>query len=87
MLIGVVDVVNEIEIAAKVSPEQVRSKIESALQRSACKEARRINVEAVGEKVVLRGEVHSWAEREDAERAAWNAPGVSWVEDDLRVRS
>ncbi len=85
-LVGVVDVVNDITITKNVSPDQVRSKIESALQRSACKDARKITIEAIGGNVVLRGEVHSWAEREDAERAAWNAPGVYFVEDNIRVQ-
>lgn len=85
-LTGVLGVDNQIAIASKISPDQVRAKIEAALQRSACKDARRIAVEAKGGSVILRGEVHSWTERENAERAAWSAPGVYFVEDDIRVQ-
>jgi osmotically-inducible protein OsmY len=86
-LTGVINVTNEIKLAPKASPEQVRTKIESALQRSACSDARRIKVDADGGRVTLTGEVHSWAEREDAERAAWSTPGVVVVYDEIRVQA
>jgi osmotically-inducible protein OsmY len=85
-LTGVVNVSNLIAIVPSVSAGEVRSKIESALQRAACKDARRITVQAQGDVVTLSGEVHSWAEREDVERAAWNAPGVQYVDDRIRVQ-
>ncbi|MGZ3461079.1 MAG: BON domain-containing protein [Archangium sp.] len=85
-LTGVVGVGNQISLAATASAKEVRSKIESALQRRAVKDARRITVEADGGRVILRGEVHCWGEREDAEQAAWAAPGVSEVQDQIRIQ-
>jgi osmotically-inducible protein OsmY len=68
-----------------VSTTDVAAKIEAALKRSAEVDARRIGVSARDGKVVLTGNVRSWAEREDAERAAWAAPGVMEVEDRISV--
>lgn len=63
----------------------VATKIEAALKRSAEIDARRINVSALGGKIILTGNVRSWAERHDAERAAWAAPGVMEVDDRLSI--
>ncbi len=67
--------------------EQVRAGIRAALDRSAELEANDIEVEAHHGKVVLRGRVHCWAERDAAEAAAWAAPGVVTVDDGLQVES
>jgi osmotically-inducible protein OsmY len=64
----------------------VKSRIEAAFRRSAEIDARNIQVDVTDSKVILRGNVRSWTEREEAERAAWAAPGVSSVEDDLKVQ-
>ena len=66
-LTGVVGVSNQITISLNLTAKEVRSKIESALQRRAVRDARQIIVDVEGRTVTLRGEVHSWAEREDAE--------------------
>jgi osmotically-inducible protein OsmY len=84
-LIGVKGVVNSIAVQPCVKTMDVRDKIEAAFKRSAEIDARRINVNATDGKVILSGNVHSWAERQEAERAAWAAPGVTHVEDRLTI--
>jgi osmotically-inducible protein OsmY len=77
---GAKSVTNSITLKPKVAPFEVRRKIEDAFRRSAEIDASRITVEANGSEVILRGTVKSWAEREEAERAAWAAPGVTNVD-------
>jgi osmotically-inducible protein OsmY len=84
-LTGVKCVSNNITVKPRVQTIDVRDKIEAAFKRSAAVDARRIAVSALDGKVVLTGNVHSWAERQEAERAAWAAPGVKQVEDHLTV--
>jgi osmotically-inducible protein OsmY len=82
---GVKGVHNLITIRAGVSASDVKSRIEAALRRSAEIDARSVQVEIQGGTVTLRGQVRSWAERKEAERAAWAAPGVCEVRDELEV--
>jgi osmotically-inducible protein OsmY len=84
-LLGVRGVSNQITLSAKVTPTDLKNRIEAALKRNAELEARKIKVETKGGTVVLDGFVHSWAERDEAERAVWSAPGVMAVEDHLAV--
>ena len=79
---------NTIVLQAPVTPirtSDVTAKIEAAFRRSAQVDARRINVNARDGTVILSGNVRSWAERREAERAAWAAPGVTQVDDRLAV--
>lgn len=82
---GVKGVSNTILLKPHVEPEQVRRKIMEALRRSAQLDASRITVESTGGDVVLKGTVRSWIERDEAERAAWAAPGVTNVDDHLVI--
>jgi len=84
-LSGVADVVNQIRVASPVHAFEVKEKIEKALQRSAELEASRITVETEGGRVILKGRVRAWYERDIAERAAWSAPGVTEVQDRLTI--
>ena len=84
-LTGVKGVTNSIIVQPRVKTIDVRDKIEAAFKRSAEIDARRVNVTAQDGKVILSGNVHSWTERQEAERAAWAAPGVTQVEDRLAV--
>jgi osmotically-inducible protein OsmY len=84
---GVRSVVNEILVEHTApSPEsQENSGIEAALRRSATINSKRICVELQGRKVILTGDVRSHTERDEAERIAWRAPGVSHVENCVTI--
>ena len=83
---GAKGVTNMIEVKPKVAPSEIKRKIEEAFKRSAEVDANNIQVETTDGQVTLKGTVHSWFEREEAERAAWAAPGVRKVEDRITVR-
>lgn len=82
---GIKSVTNNIVVKPRVAPVEIRRKIEEALRRAAEVDASRISVETVDNEVILRGTVRSWAERREAERAAWSAPGVAKVDNRIIV--
>ena len=82
---GAKGVSNSIKVKPTVRPDEIKRKIEEAFRRSAEIEANNITVEADAGEVILRGTVRSWAEREEAERAAWAAPGIIKVDDRLAI--
>ncbi len=82
---GVKGVSNTILLRPQAEPTEIKRKIQEALRRSAEVDANRIEVEANGGTVVLKGKVRSWIERAEAERAAWAAPGVTEVDDRIVV--
>lgn len=84
-LTGVRGVSNLITLKARPFGPNVRRRIEDALKRSAELDLKRISVETADGKVTLRGTVRSWTARQDAERAAWSAPGVTCVDDQLAI--
>jgi osmotically-inducible protein OsmY len=82
---GVRGVIDHIKVKPRVSPGVVSTRIEEALRRNAELDARRITVSATDNKVHLYGSVRSAFEREEAERAAWAAPGVAEVIDHISI--
>jgi len=84
-LAGVKSVMNCIEVKPKVSPGNIHAKIEDALRRNAELDARRVIVTTHDGTVELRGNVRSWVEKDEAGAAAWAAPGVTKVENNIVV--
>ena len=86
-LSGVRGISNLITIKPSADVKVIKDNIVKAFQRNAALDASKITVETVGNKVILKGKVQSWSERNEAKKAAWNAPGVLYIEDNLQVAS
>ena len=82
---GVKGVTNVISLKPKVEPTDIQRRIQEAFKRNAEVDANRIAVETHGSEVILKGTVRSWIEREEAERVAWSAPGITRVDDRIVV--
>ncbi len=82
---GVKGITNLIQVSPRVPPVEIKRKIEDAFRRSAEIDAHRVTVETDGGTVTLRGTVRSWAERQEAERVAWQVAGISRVENLIAV--
>jgi osmotically-inducible protein OsmY len=76
---------NLIEVKPSVTPAEIKREIEEAFRRSAEIDAHRVKVEATNSTIILKGAVRSWTERREAERAAWAAPGVTKVLNQLEI--
>lgn len=84
-LLGVRGVSNRIKLKSALLPSDIKTRIEEALKRSAEAEGRKINVAVKDDRVILSGNVHSISESEDVRLAAWKAPGVRFVENNLTI--
>jgi osmotically-inducible protein OsmY len=84
-LTGVLGVTNSMTVKPLVTPDNIKNRIQGALERQADREAKNIEVIVSGHSVTLKGQVHSWAERTAAQGAAWSAPGITSVINELRV--
>ncbi|TAL57734.1 MAG: BON domain-containing protein [Bacteroidetes bacterium] len=84
-LTGVIGIINNIRIKPSVVANDIKKRINSAFHRSATVDSEKINLEVVGSKVILTGKVRSYAEKRDAENAAWLAPGINKIENKLQI--
>ena len=83
---GVKDVHNLIRLTPAADPADLKEKIQEAFRRNAELDAESITIEVDRSVVTLKGTVRSWVERDEAERVAWSAPGITKVNNEIMVR-
>jgi len=86
-MVGVKGIINKIRIKPSVRPADVKARIQSALVRNAQIDASHIRVETSGGKATLSGHVRNWSEKEQAEAAAWSAPGITEVVNNVEIEA
>ena len=84
---GVTGIINNIKLAPKPVPVDIKKKIHISFVRSASIDAKQIEIKTEGHTVVLSGKVKSWSEYEEAERSAWSTPGVDKIENKLEIEN
>lgn len=84
---GVRGIINLIKIKPSISPKDIQKKITESFQRNAILDAEKIHVEIIGSKAIIRGKVHSWSEKNDAEKVVWTVSGIDRVENKVEVDS
>lgn len=84
-LASVRNIINNITLKPRIAPKDLKQKIQAALLRNATVDANNIQVEVIGSRVNLSGRVRSIAEKEDAEKTAWAAPGIIFVDNQIEI--
>ncbi|HWY10779.1 MAG TPA: BON domain-containing protein [Bacteroidia bacterium] len=84
-IVGVKRITNNIKIAQRPAPTDIKTKIQAAFVRNARIDADKINIQTDGNKVILSGKVNCWSELEEAEHSVWSTPGVSSIENKLEL--
>jgi osmotically-inducible protein OsmY len=85
-LIGVKGITNDIVVTTSIKLADMKQEIEDAFRRHAIEDTKGIDVNVSDSTVTLKGHVRTWQEREDAARAAWTAPGVGKVDNQLYLQ-
>lgn len=85
-MVGIKGITNNVIVKPTIRVSEIKSKIQSALTRNAQLDANQITVSAVDSTIILGGYVRSLAEKDQAEKAAWSAPGVSKIENNIVCR-
>lgn len=86
-LIGVRNIINNIRVQNKITAMDIKEKISEAFQRSSTLDSDKLNVDVLGNKVILTGSVWSYSEKMDAEKIAWSSPGVMYVDNHLIIET
>jgi osmotically-inducible protein OsmY len=84
-LTGVRSITNLITVKPAITPTDIQKKINAAFHRNATIDAGNITAEVIGSRVILSGKVRSYVEKEDAANAAWSAPGIMSVDNNLQI--